>query len=207
MVRAGEKGEAEPAAAVMQEEGSASAQQQPVEPAGASAATASQAEAAGMAASMKELPPADVKGGASSHPTGTPAAGMSKNQMKKLAKQQRSVHCEAWMPPCCHLALRSKPLPQTERLRFSGMLVPSYSAAAAQGAGHVWLQRLQQLKSQPAGISYRARDRQRTLSKGHWSLFRGLHFMHRGLAAICRYEEDLTVKQAVCTQFHAVCNP
>ena len=91
MVRAGGKGEEEPAAA-MPGKGLASAQQQPVGPAGAIAAPASQAEAAGKAATAVELPPANIKEGASSHLKETPAAGMSKNQMKKLAKQQRSVH-------------------------------------------------------------------------------------------------------------------
>ena len=105
MVRACEKGEEEPAAAVMLGEGSASAQQKPVEPAGASAAPASQAEAAGKAASTEEMPSANVclqnvKEGASSHLTETPAAGMSKNQMKKFAKQQRSVHTKPGCLSC-----------------------------------------------------------------------------------------------------------
>ena len=38
------------------------------------------------------------EGLASSHLTGRPAAGMSKNQKKKLAKQQRSVHSEHGWP-------------------------------------------------------------------------------------------------------------
>ena len=42
---------------------------------------------------------------------------------------------------------------QTERLRFSGMLVPFVCAAAAPEAGHV---RLQQLQLQSVSISYQA---------------------------------------------------
>ena len=83
----------------MPEKGLTSAQQQPVGSAGASPATASQVEAAGKDASTKELPPANVKEGASSHLKETPAAGMSKNQIKKLAKQQRSVHTRRDLTP------------------------------------------------------------------------------------------------------------
>ena len=87
-----EKREEEPAAAAMPEKGLASAQQQPVGPDGAITAAVSQADTAGKAASTIDSPPTNGKEGASSHLTETPAAGMSKNQMKKLAKQQRSVH-------------------------------------------------------------------------------------------------------------------
>ena len=87
-----EKRKEEPAAAAMPEKGLACAQQHPVGPDGAITAAASQAEAAGKAAGTEELPPTNGKEGASSHLTKTPAPGMSKNQMKKLAKQQRSVH-------------------------------------------------------------------------------------------------------------------
>ena len=184
MVKASEKGE-EPAAATMLGEGSASAQQQPVEPDGASAATASQAEAACKAASLKELPPANVEEGASSHLTETPSAGMSKNQMKKLAKQQRSVHFKAWMPPVCYSVLLFTAMPEAEHLRLFGHCCLSPCSSCIRG----W----------PCAASvapFQTSDR-RTLSNGHWSLLRGLHHMHRGLAAICRYAEGHTVKQAL----------
>ena len=107
-------------------DGLARAQQQPVAPAGASAAHASQAEAAGKAASTKGLAFAHVQEGASSRPTEAPATGMSKNQMKKLAKQQRSVHSrlKPECPPFPHPALLPHAMPETEHLRFFGTLLP-----------------------------------------------------------------------------------
>lgn len=136
----------------MLEEGLASAQQQPVGPAGASAAPAAQAEAAGKAASTKELRPANQIEGASSHLTERPAAGMSKNQMKKLAKQQRSVHSKHGWPLSLTCTALAEALPDRAPalLRHVGAFV---CAAAAPEAGHVRLQRLQ---LQSVSISYQA---------------------------------------------------